>query len=188
MTHLRLISPLLWMVFTIACESEEPVSQENPKNIVINTPKHAKPAPEDFQKKSFMCCDSEFGNQILAQYLAITQAMAADDDGKTKTAIANFHQFVNTPEFTAFAQTETAFSEFPKASQLWITLDRTGIQQDFADVSATMVDYAKAHKSESGTTVIGAFCPMAPGKWLQVETELRNPYYGSKMLTCGVFE
>ena len=34
-----------------------------------------------------------------------------------------------------------------------------------------------------------AFCPMANdgegASWVQKEGELRNPYYGSKMLTCG---
>ena len=38
--------------------------------------------------------------------------------------------------------------------------------------------------------VIAAFCPMAPppGRWLQREDIIQNPFYGSKMLTCGVFE
>jgi hypothetical protein len=30
-----------------------------------------------------------------------------------------------------------------------------------------------------------AFCPMANKSWLQKDGEIRNPYYGSQMLTCG---
>jgi Protein of unknown function (DUF3347) len=30
-----------------------------------------------------------------------------------------------------------------------------------------------------------AFCPMAQKPWLQKSTQIRNPYYGSEMLTCG---
>jgi hypothetical protein len=29
------------------------------------------------------------------------------------------------------------------------------------------------------------FCSMAKGSWLQKRGEVRNPYYGSSMLTCG---
>ena len=32
-----------------------------------------------------------------------------------------------------------------------------------------------------------AFCPMAMRPWLQRDGALRNPYYGSQMLTCGSF-
>jgi hypothetical protein len=32
-----------------------------------------------------------------------------------------------------------------------------------------------------------AFCPMVNRSWLQKETTIRNPYYGSSMLTCGEF-
>lgn len=30
-----------------------------------------------------------------------------------------------------------------------------------------------------------ATCPMAEAKWVQKKGELRNPYYGKGMLTCG---
>ncbi|MFP6646637.1 MAG: hypothetical protein VCF24_24210 [Candidatus Latescibacterota bacterium] len=30
-----------------------------------------------------------------------------------------------------------------------------------------------------------AYCPMVSAPWLQTEMDLRNPYYGSSMLTCG---
>ena len=29
------------------------------------------------------------------------------------------------------------------------------------------------------------FCSMAKGSWLQTGKEIRNPYDGKKMLTCG---
>ena len=30
-----------------------------------------------------------------------------------------------------------------------------------------------------------AYCPMAPGSWLQAEEMISNPYYGASMLRCG---
>ena len=43
--------------------------------------------------------------------------------------------------------------------------------------------------SKSAGTVYYQFCPMAnDGKganWLSKESAIKNPYYGSQMLTCG---
>lgn len=32
-----------------------------------------------------------------------------------------------------------------------------------------------------------AYCPMVDKEWLQATSEIRNPFYGSMMLTCGEF-
>lgn len=29
------------------------------------------------------------------------------------------------------------------------------------------------------------YCPMKKAYWLSMEKEIKNPYYGSSMLTCG---
>ncbi|RYF85874.1 MAG: DUF3347 domain-containing protein, partial [Chitinophagaceae bacterium] len=29
------------------------------------------------------------------------------------------------------------------------------------------------------------YCPMKKATWLSSEKQIRNPYYGSSMLTCG---
>ena len=54
-------------------------------------------------------------------------------------------------------------------------------------------DLSQTQKEETNSDlirVIAGFCPMAPppGRWLQREDVIQNPFYGSKMLTCGVFE
>ena len=33
-----------------------------------------------------------------------------------------------------------------------------------------------------------AYCPMVNKPWLQKDKEIRNPYYGAAMLTCGSFK
>lgn len=40
------------------------------------------------------------------------------------------------------------------------------------------------------TTVYKQFCPMYAGgaAWLSLQEEIRNPFYGDKMLTCGVIQ
>ena len=116
--------------------------------------------------------------------------MAADDDARTKSAVDTLVQFVATPEFVELSKSD-GLQEWMEGPKYWSTLSRKDIQQDFEPASQLMVDFAKKHKatkSDATTTVITAFCPMAPGRWLQTETTISNPYYGSAMLTCGVFE
>lgn len=60
-------------------------------------------------------------------------------------------------------------------------------RKQFISLSYNMYKIIKIEKSE--TTVYYQHCPMAnKGKganWLSKENEVKNPYYGSKMLKCG---
>jgi copper chaperone CopZ len=57
----------------------------------------------------------------------------------------------------------------------------------FSSLSTIMYELIKVSKLE--TTVYYQFCPMAKGgkgaNWLSKESAIKNPYYGSQMLTCG---
>jgi hypothetical protein len=58
----------------------------------------------------------------------------------------------------------------------------------FGELSVALGDYATKTKSGFGAGVRLAYCPMADKPWLQKDKEIRNPYYGSSMLTCGSFK
>ncbi len=175
------------LILLLACsESEQP----NGKDVVLNVQKHASPKDDDFATKSFECCDTESANAFIKHYLALTQAMAADNDEQTKRAVDTLVKFVATPEFAELSKAD-GLQEWIDGPKYWSTLSRKDIQDDFEPASQLVVDFAKKHKtakSDATTTVITAFCPMAPGRWIQTESTIRNPYYGSEMLTCGVFE
>ena len=54
----------------------------------------------------------------------------------------------------------------------------------FSDVSLEMWNLVK----QSGSLdqdVYYDYCPMKKAYWLSNEAEIKNPYYGSKMLSCG---
>lgn len=54
----------------------------------------------------------------------------------------------------------------------------------FANLSTTMYDLAKSLKL--GTSpVYYDYCPMKKSYWLSNDKAIKNPYYGSSMLTCG---
>ncbi len=66
------------------------------------------------------------------------------------------------------------------------TLD--GVRESFAVLSSSFVDAVKSF-GLSGRTAYYQFCPMANHNqgayWLSQYKEIRNPYFGSKMPTCG---
>lgn len=54
----------------------------------------------------------------------------------------------------------------------------------FANLSNNMATLAKTVKL-SNQPVYKVNCPMKKANWLSSENVVRNPYYGSSMLTCG---
>lgn len=58
------------------------------------------------------------------------------------------------------------------------------IQRDFfKSVSKNMYELMKVSKADTPTYY--QYCPMVNANWLSKENEVRNPYYGSKMMSCG---
>jgi membrane fusion protein, copper/silver efflux system len=74
------------------------------------------------------------------------------------------------------------FQQISKAAS--IELQR----EAFIAFSEQFIGWASQGKSPEQTLYV-QFCPMANNnqgaKWLSVEAEIRNPYYGNAMLTCG---
>ena len=64
------------------------------------------------------------------------------------------------------------------AMDLWSARDA------FGPLSDALIAYGK----EVGFGELRvAYCPMVDKEWVQATSEIRNPFYGSMMLTCGEF-
>ena len=67
--------------------------------------------------------------------------------------------------------------------------DLESAQSGFAPFSTAAADVARANHIHHREGLHLFECPMAPeigtGRWLQRSGELRNPFFGSRMLTCG---
>ena len=57
-------------------------------------------------------------------------------------------------------------------------------REKFATLSVNMFELAKKVKL-SADPVYQQYCPMKKAYWLSNESAIKNPYYGSQMLTCG---
>ncbi|MEJ7557423.1 MAG: DUF3347 domain-containing protein [Pedobacter sp.] len=57
-------------------------------------------------------------------------------------------------------------------------------REHFAGLSTSMIALAKNSKL-SAQPVYQMYCPMKKSNWLSSEKAVKNPYYGTAMLTCG---
>ena len=71
------------------------------------------------------------------------------------------------------------------AKQVGAASDLKAARLAFMELSETLI---KASTGALAPDIRIAFCPMVKKHWLQTGGEIRNPYYGSEMLTCGTFK
>lgn len=166
----------------LACESNTP--EPDDKIVVIQQTKHSAPQDGDFEKYSFQCCTDPEITELLTAYLALQEAMAADDETKSKEAGNAFHTQVN-----GLQEKHVPLQTLSQYTSVWGVDSLKEIRMDFEVFNKGFLPFVAEFTDDAGAvTVSKAFCPMAPGRWLQKNPQLRNPYYGSEMLTCGVFE
>lgn len=123
---------------------------------------------------------AELPKALIDPYLQIQAALAADKfDGVVVQAKAF--------ETAATALGKDAEKLAEGAKKLAAAKDIAAARTAFGELSDALVAYADKTKSGLGPDVRVAYCPMVNKPWLQKEKEIRNPYYGSSMLTCGSF-
>jgi hypothetical protein len=62
--------------------------------------------------------------------------------------------------------------------------DLKAAREAFKPLSKSLIQYMTEKKAGTGV-YHEVYCPMAKASWLQKGTDVRNPYYGKEMLTCG---
>ncbi len=132
-------------------------------------------------------------NNLMEQYFALKDALVKSDGITTADkAIAMLTAFTSIKMETLKADEHVAWMKVEKNIQfntqhIAETKDIKHQREHFMALSTDMYELIKAAKST--TPVYYQFCPMAnDGKganWLSKEMAIKNPYYGSMMLSCG---
>ena len=60
-------------------------------------------------------------------------------------------------------------------------------REAFKPLSTSLVKYLADNKAGKGMYQEG-YCPMVKASWLQKGTDIKNPYMGKSMLTCGTLK
>jgi hypothetical protein len=128
--------------------------------------------------------------KLIVAYLTVQQKLAADD---AKGARAGFTQL----RAAAEAKDLTAPPELRQQLLAAATVGAAAKDIDaeraaFIKASDALLVWLQKEGNSLGKSVRVAHCPMAAdgkgARWVQLEPKLKNPYYGSEMLTCGSLE
>ncbi len=144
-----------------------------------------------------LAASAQSANALIAYY-EVKDALVATDAAAAKkaaTALVSALRAMKMADLSA-ADKKTLVTAKAKALAINKTADIDVQREQFESLSASMIALAKATKPGKQTVRTGGpaptyvqFCPMAAdGKgafWLSGQKEIRNPYYGSKMLKCG---
>ncbi len=131
---------------------------------------------------------SQTTTPALTAYYGVKDALVATDAANAKSGAAALLTALNGLETASLSATDKKALTTAKTSATGITKtsDVDTQRGQFETLSTAMIALVKATKP--GKSYV-QFCPMAAdGKgayWLSDKTEVRNPYYGDKMLKCG---
>jgi len=118
---------------------------------------------------------------LVEPYLQIHAALATDQMTGVSAAATAI-------ERAAAGLGQQAATIVAGAKKLGAAADIVAARAAFGELSDAIIAYATATKSSLGKDMRVAYCPMVNKPWLQKDKELRNPYYGAAMLTCGSFK
>lgn len=122
-------------------------------------------------------------SQLLSSYLNIKNALVAGDANSASTNADQFLRTVNTIDFKVIPEGNVHILS-NDAGKISATKDLKKQRDYFATLSSNVASVAKAFKLSDKPLYV-QYCPMKKASWLSSEKQIRNPYYGSSMLTCG---
>lgn len=122
-------------------------------------------------------------SQVLTQYYNIKDALVAGNGTNASAGAEQFIKTLNTIDYKVVSEGNVN-TLLKHATSISETKDIKKQRDQFANLSNNMAALAKAVKLSS-QPIYQAYCPMKKANWLSNEQTIRNPYYGSAMLSCG---
>lgn len=178
MKHLVLIAATVGISLA-ACNNNKPAGNTDSTQTVAGTPAAAAVSPV---------------KEIVSGYLQIKNALAADNAsdaaaaGKTLAAAFGSIDASTIPAEHKTLYTEIEGNAKEHAEHIGDNAGNIKHQREhFEMLSKDVYDLVKA--MGAGQPLYYDFCPMyndnKGGSWLSETQEIKNPYFGSSMLTCG---
>jgi hypothetical protein len=124
---------------------------------------------------------SESLKSIVQSYVTIQSQLAADkiDDVKGPARAIAAQAVILGKDGPPIAKAATALER---------AADLAAAREAFGALTDAVLAAGKAEGWKDVEGVRLAYCPMVQRSWLQKDEQIRNPYYGSSMLTCGEFK
>lgn len=129
-------------------------------------------------------------NQVLLQYIELKNNLVAGNANAAKKSAedlvenlsAQSDKVLSVKEEKGFSSIKEVLITSTKA--ITSSSDIAKQRAAFGTLSLHMVELAKSVPLMNGLLYVD-YCPMKKAYWLSTEKTIRNPYYGSTMLSCG---
>lgn len=198
MKHLKVTTGILTVLFVslsaMACKNQ---------NKETNTGTTMQNMPMNHQNMMDMPSKSNQGNTktstqkngetgaIIDAYIQIKNALVSDDSEKAaKGATALLQAFSNfNMSQLDEAQHKTYMDIVADAKENAEHISKSPLEhqrEHFESLSSDINDLVGLLGTDK--TLYQDYCPMAKASWLSETKDIKNPYYGSKMLTCGTIK
>lgn len=150
---------------------------------------------ESSSAQAISVSSSKSTSVIIDSYLAVKDALVADDQSAASAKSADLVTALESYDIaTAKAndpeELERLQIEALRISKSLSSGDIAVQRENFQMLSKTMKDMLKIAGSDR--TLYHQYCPMyknnTGGMWLSANEEIKNPLFGSSMLTCGKVE
>lgn len=146
----------------------------------------------DGEKKEMKMNGNGTSQAVLNDYFILKDALVADDNAKAKNlggVLAKSLKAFDTSKYSGDKQGELKdiIEDATEHAEHISESDITHQREHFKVLSKDMTDMVAI----TGTSmkIYEQFCPMYDnnkgGAWLSMNEEIRNPYFGAKMLKCG---
>lgn len=145
----------------------------------------------DSDKKEMAMSGDGNSEAILNDYFNLKDALVADDNAKAKelgatlaTSLGNLDVSSNFSD-TQKADLKDIIEDAVEHAEHISESDIDHQREHFKVLSKDVVDMIAITGTKN--TLYQQFCPMYDGgsAWLSMSKDIKNPYYGSKMLKCG---
>lgn len=196
-----ILTALIAVVLLSACNQSGNTSHENHSETTKPADEHATTDKTDVKevKAVFTDVDPKISagiSGIVDQYLAVKNALASDNAAEAAKAAGEMSalfgkldkSLLKVSQKSAYDPVETKLKE--SAALIAAKTDITEQRNQFVTLSEAAYELVK--NFGGGRTLYHDYCPMAKNDegalWISEVKEIKNPYFGSGMLTCGTVE
>ena len=135
------------------------------------------------------------GQEFLRQLAQVSEALAADDEVAAVEAGKKLQDLATSMERSGDPHIDGLLAQLKEIPKISGANGLKALRQTFLPWSTAGADLALGLKQGGQASDVTVFeCPMtgdsfpggpAKAKWVQSRSEIRNPYFGAEMLSCG---
>jgi hypothetical protein len=189
MKKVRLTTVIMIMAFvSLSAMSCKDTKKEDTNHAMQSVMNHDKMnASHDMMDSNTQNSDAQ---RVLTDYMALKDALVETNKGEAAKAgnkLNNTLSEFDVSSYTAEQQKELKdiISDAKEHTEHIGKSEMDHQREHFKTLTKDIMDMVAITGTEN--TLYQQFCPMYDGgsAWLSMNKDIKNPYYGSKMLTCG---